>query len=186
MSEDTLNDLPQESELDALKARADVLGIKYHPSIGVDALKTKISEHMAGLPSEGSAAIVSEPVAETEAQIRNRVKLTATRQVRIRVTCMNPAKKDWEGEIFTVGNNAVGTLKKYVPFDTEWYVPQIMLNMIQERECQVFHTVNAANGQKVRKGKLVKEFAVEVLPDLTPAELKALAQRQAMAAGTGE
>jgi len=33
----------------------------------------------------------------------------------------------------------------------------------------------------VRQGKLIKEFAIEVLDALTPGELHELAQRQAMA-----
>lgn len=107
----------------------------------------------------------------------------ATKLVRIRVTCMNPAKKEWEGEIFTVGNSVIGTHKRFVPFNADegWHVPQIMLDMIKNRECQVFITEKSKHGVSVRRGKLIKEFAVEVLPPLTEEELKDLAQRQAMA-----
>jgi hypothetical protein len=37
-----------------------------------------------------------------------------------------------------------------------------------------------SRGNKVRKGKLIKEFAIEELPPLTKEELAELAQRQAM------
>lgn len=45
MSEDT--DLQSQSELEALKARADLLGVTYHPSIGAEKLREKINAAMA-------------------------------------------------------------------------------------------------------------------------------------------
>lgn len=183
MSDNPNDNLPLESEIDALKARADVLGVKYHPSIGVDKLKEKIEEAMADSDNDTPSTEAAAPaVSETDEQ---RLRREATRLVQVRVTCMNPNKKEWEGEIFCVGNSIVGTLKKFVPFGVEWHVPAMMLEMIQNRKCQVFQTVTNKNtGKKERKGKLIKEFAVEVLPDMTEQELKDLAQRQAMANGT--
>ena len=35
-------------ELELLKQRADTLGIKYSPNIGIDALKQKIEDKLAG------------------------------------------------------------------------------------------------------------------------------------------
>ena len=98
---------------------------------------------------------------------------------------MNPAKKEWEGEIITVANNAVGTVKRYVPFNTEdgWHVEHILLEQLRERQCQIFVTEKDSRGNKVRKGKLIREFAIEVLDPLTEEELAELAQRQAMAKG---
>jgi hypothetical protein len=165
------------------------MGIRFHPSSGVDSLKAKINEQMGledtdPLAGEFYGSEPPEAPVETAAAMRKRIKAEATRLVRIRITCMNPAKKEWDGEIFTTGNSVTGSMKKYVQFDTEYHVPHMMLTMIQSRMCQVFHTVtDKRTRQKVRKGKLVKEFAVEVLPDLTAEELKDLALQQAMAAG---
>ena len=45
MTDETSNfEEPLESELEALKSRADLLGLKYHPSIGVDKLKEKLAD----------------------------------------------------------------------------------------------------------------------------------------------
>lgn len=167
-------------ELSALKARADLLGISYHPSIGLEKLRDKVNAALAsGEQSEGSV--------KDEAAERIELQNKAAELVRIRVTCMNPAKKEWEGEIFTTGNSVVGTFKKYVPFNADegWHVPRIILEMIQQRQCQIFTTVKSKNGVAVRQGKLIKEFAVEILPPLTEEELKDLAQRQAMAGSIG-
>ncbi len=168
-------DLPVVDELVALKERADLLGVKYHPSISLEKLREKVNATLA--PTEDEAEAAPKKPNRLAAQKR------ASELVRIRLTCMNPAKKEWEGEIFTVGNSAVGTFKKFIPFNADegWHVPRIILEQLQERQCQVFVTSRDKRGNTTRQGKLIKEFAVEILPALTEEELKDLAQRQAMA-----
>ena len=181
MSSDTDEILTQD-ELTTLKARADLLGISYHPSIGLEKLREKINAATSDEVSQTNASQAS-PQEENVNQKRARLKKEALELVRIRVTCMNPAKAEWEGEIFTVGNSAIGSVTKYVPFnaDAGWHVPRIIYQQLAERQCQIFTTVTDSRGNKSRKGKLIREFAIEVMPNLTPAELHELAQRQAMA-----
>ena len=192
MSEDTNDNVPVQDELTTLKARADLMGVTYHPSIGVDKLREKVTAALAGKPAEPAAAptvvVAAAPTqgaeAETPGQRKQRLKREANELIRIRLTCMNPAKKDWPGEIITVGNSLVGSLKKFIPFtgaEDGWHVPRIMLKALQDRQCQVFSTSRSKNGVTVRQGKMIREFAIEVLPNLTPEELHDLAQRQAMA-----
>lgn len=123
----------------------------------------------------------------SKAQRRNIALKDANRLVRVRITCMNPNKRDWAGEIFTISNSLVGTFKKYVPFNASegYHVPNIIYQAILERKCQVFVTGTDSRGQRVKRAASIQEFGVEVLPSLTPEELKSLAQRQAMANGTG-
>ena len=183
MSEvDNEGEVPVQDELTALKARADMMGIKYHPAISLAKLREKVVTELT------DAAPVQEeepntPVVETDNQRRIRHRREAGELVRIRVSCMNPAKSEWEGEIFCAGNSQVGSFTKYVPFNNEdgWHVPRVILNMMQERQCQIFITVRDGRGNSTRKGKLIKEFAIEVLPALSAEELHDLAQRQAMA-----
>ncbi len=184
-TQDTEVQVTAQDELAALKSRADMMGISYHPSIGLEKLREKVNAAIEGKADETKqdAAVVVSSSGETEGQRNARLKKEASKLVRIRVSCMNPAKKEWEGEIFSIGNAVVGSFTKYVPFNTEdgWHVPHMMYQMIKDRECQVFYTVTDSRGNKTRKGKLIKEFNVEVLPPLTPEELHDLAQRQAMA-----
>lgn len=167
------------SELDSLKARADMLGVSYHPSIGVDKLRDKVNAAMA---TPSAQDVTPEPAVESENAARRRHMNEAAELVRIRVSCMNPNKKEWEGEIFTVGNSVVGTFKKYVPFNAEdgWHVPRIIYNQLTERQCQIFVAHKDSRGNTTRRSKTIKEFAVEVLPPLTQTELTDLANRQAM------
>lgn len=177
------------TELENLKSRAEKLGVKFHPSISAEKLREKIKaaqtegEGSVGEQSEGKSAAGTKE--ESPAAKKLRLKREALKLVRVRITCMNPAKKEWEGEIITVANNAVGTVKRYVPFNIEdgWHVEHILLEQLRERQCQIFVSEKDSRGNKVRKGKLIREFAIEVLDPLTEEELAELAQRQAMAKG---
>ena len=198
MSDEQLNQNNQEldeaaqlaaAELENLKVRADKLGVKFHPSISADKLREKIKAAQAEGEGETAekpeAKQATDTVEESPAAKKLRLKREGLKLVRVRITCMNPAKKEWEGEIFTVSNNAVGTVKRYVPYNVEdgWHVEQILLNQLRERQCQIFVTDKDSRGNKIRKGKLIREFAIEVLEPLTEEELRDLAQRQAMAKG---
>lgn len=171
-------------ELTALKARADLMGVSYHPSIGLEKLREKVNAAVnAAEPIEPEVVETKEAPVETEGAKRVRLRNEAAKLVRIRLTCMNPNKKEWDGEIITAGNAGVGTFKKFIPFngaDDGWHVPYIIYQQLLHRECQVFVTKTDERGNKVRVGKLIKEFAIEVLPQLTEEELAELARRQAM------
>jgi hypothetical protein len=175
-------------ELTSLKQRADLMGISYHPTIGLETLRKKVNAKIEGDVSEDPEPEVVTPapatkvVEESPAAKRLRLRNEAAALIRIRLTCMNPNKKEWEGEIITAGNSAVGTFKKYIPFNAEegWHVPTIIYKQLVQRECQIFVTRRDERGNKVREGKMIKEFAIEVLPPLTKEELDDLAQRQAM------
>jgi hypothetical protein len=170
-------------ELITLKARADRLGISYHPSIGLEKLREKVKAAVDGVVVAKEEAVEEVPE-ETLGQRRYRKRKEATELIRIRVTCMNPAKKEWEGELFTAGNSLVGSFTKFVPFndaDDGWHVPRIIYNQLVQRKCQIFVTAKDGRGNKTRQGKLIKEFAIEVMPRLTTEEITELARRQAMA-----
>ena len=176
----------QEDELTVLKRQADVMGVRYHPSIGADTLKAKLEEARTKTAEENTAkqAAVTAKHSE-EAKKLKRIR-EARELVRVRITCMNPLKKEYEGEIFSVGNSEIPTITKFVQFEREYHVPRIMLNMIKNRKYQTFIEERTPNGGKVKRGKLIREYAVEELPPLTAAELQELKQRQLMAQGSNQ
>lgn len=200
MTEETITDNGAEdlalkaAALEDLKERATKLGIKFHPTIGEDKLREKVAEAMTRLDGENTpASEESDEVAatsayvapkETKAQQAYRLKSEASELIRVRVTNMNPNKREWEGEIFTAANSVVGTFRKFIPFNVPWHVPRIILEQLRQRQFQHFTTEVDQRGNKVRRGRLIAEFAIEELSPLSEKELKELAQRQAMAAGT--
>ena len=177
--------LEMPDELTALKARADLLGISYHPSIGLEKLRDKVNAAVSGDVPETKKEDPVQQEEETKHARLVRRRKEANELIRIRVTCMNPNKREWDGEIFTTGNSTLGTLKKYVPFNADegWHVPRAIYNQIIERQCQIFVTKKDSRGNTTKEGKLIKEFAVEIMDPLTPEELKDLAQRQALGGG---
>lgn len=181
-------------ELALLKGRAKQMGLKFHPKIGLETLKLKITNRLEGAQDQVdqaeeakasplTATETTTKAEETTSQKNARLRKEAGKLIRVRISCMNPNKSEYEGEIFTVSNAVVGTFKKFVAYNNEegWHVPQIIFNHLKERECQIFYTVKGPRGNKIRKGKMSKEFAIEIMDPLTPAEIDALKIKQAMA-----
>ena len=181
-------------ELTTLKKRATSLGIKFHPNTGVDKLRTRVNNFLndgtAG--DEPAKPFTKQPGktfsmmthAEYSAEQAKATKRNTSRQVRIRLSCNNPNKKNDETVFISVGSAKLGTHKEYIPLDWEagWHISNIVYEALKEKKYSKFYTVKGMHGKDVRKSKLVPEFVIAVLPPLTKAELKDLAQQQAIAA----
>jgi hypothetical protein len=180
MSNTETNEVTGQDEEANLKKRADLMGITYHPSIGLVKLREKVNTALAAAATKEAAEIEEvKPESDNARRIRSRKEAHALR--RVQITCMNPAKKEWSGELFTVGNSVVGTVTHFVPFNAEdgWHLPSIIVQAMEDRMCQVFAVTTDSRGNKGRSGKLIKEFAIQDLPALTELEISKLAARQA-------
>jgi len=194
--------LTEQDELKALKARADLMKISYHPNIGVDKLRAKLQEQLDKSPEQLALEKDTIPSAnqnfdspdknqhakrETPAERKIRERKKASRLIRIRLSCMNPAKKAWNGEVFTVSNSVAGTHKKFVPFHAPngWHVPEIMVGMIKDRKFVEHYIAGKdAKGRDIKRHRLVPEFVVAELPPLTPEEIQELKVQQALSRST--
>lgn len=201
------DDLVMPSELDMLKQRATMMGIVFSNNIGLETLKKKIEDKMNDTPetAEKAAPLVdpalvsfglqptagdlanTPPVADEAPvkvlSLRQHLLNEATKLVRIRISCMDPKKQDLPGEFFTVSNQYIGTVRKYVPFgeatDGGYHVPACILEMLKSREFLHIQTVTHPVTKAITtKTRYVKEFAIELLPPLTALELKNLAADQ--------
>jgi hypothetical protein len=106
--------------------------------------------------------------------------------IRVRITNMDPKKKDLHGEVISVGNKYIGTVKKFIPFgettDDGYHIPKILLDELQDRKFQDIRTVkDKRTGTPSVSSRWVREFAIEILPPLTAEELRDLAIAQAAA-----
>ena len=211
---ETPEDLNQPTELDMLKQRATQMGIVFSNNIGLDKLRERVNAKMEGLPDPEEAPVAPPaPVAPvvvtpvTEAPIIN--PLTGleegvdpdagmtTRQilmrdqmklVRVRIANLDPSKKDLSGEILTVANEYIGTVRKFIPFgeatDEGYHVPQCLLSMMQERKFQTIRTIKDRRSGTVRvETGEAREFAIEILEPLSEAEMRQLATAQQAAGG---
>lgn len=192
------------NELDVLKQRADQMGISYKSNIGVEALKAKINAKLDDKPDPGegdenapttedttppAAAAAARPKskAEQEQEIRDQQHKQMLALVRVRISCLNPAKAQIKGEIITVANKYIGTVRKFIPFgeqtDNGYHVPRILLDELKNRKFNQVSVKKGQNGQQLPVQRLVPEFAIEELPPLSPAELAKLAAAQAAVEG---
>jgi len=185
--EPTTND-----ELASLKLRAKLMNIPFSNNISVETLREKVRAAMDGAkpaadnePSENPLDLGSKGKAQN---LRQRLIDEQTRLIRIRVTCMNPNKKDLKGEFFTVANDYIGTIRKFVPFgeatEEGYHVPYCIYRFLESRRfVNITTSKDRRTGLPVVKSQDAKEFAIEVLKPLTPEEIKTLATAQ-IAAGT--
>ena len=124
---------------------------------------------------------------ESEGQRKNRLRREATALVRVRVSSMNPQKKNVKGELLCVSNRNIGTIQRYIPFNRDWHIEKVLYDALLAKEFMVFDREKTGRaGIEVVTPRCIPEFNIQVLPPLTKGELKDLAQRQAMANGTGE
>lgn len=171
-----------------VRDQADALGIKYHHNANDETIQALIDSHQEAAPKILSEEECKPMTADEYHRKYGAVdRKKAGKLIRCRIQCMNPAKKDWPGEIFSVGSAKLGTFKKFVPFNSPepYHIPKIIFDMLVEKKCTVFYTETDQRGNKTRKGRLVNEFAIEVLPPLTKEELSDLARTQALKAGQG-
>ena len=176
----TENEMIELAAFEALKAQANALGISFHPNIGKATLKEKVDKFRLEQEKDQVEIVTAkprEPAVTKEALAR----AEALKLVRVEITCMDPSKSEYEGEIFSAGNSVVPTQKRYVPFAVPWHVPQIIFNMIEAKEYLGFISKKVPGGASSKEKRLTKTYAVRVLDPLTPQELKDLGQRQAMA-----
>lgn len=175
-------------ELTLLKERADQLGIKYKDNIGIESLRNKVNAFLANDGSdEGEAPVKEKTLAQIAAEERHKQAKEQLELVRVRIACLNPAKAKLQGEIFTIGNKFVGTVRKFVAYgeatDNGYHVPKIIFDELKTRKFQQITTKKGPNGQLLPIVRMVSEFSIEVLEPLTREELERLAAAQAAAGG---
>jgi hypothetical protein len=185
--EDQASDLKVD-EMTILKQRARLMGVEFSNNIGLETLRERIRAKMEAIdqienpqvPSVGETSVASRAATIREVLQRDEMKL-----IRLRITNLDPNKKDLHGEIFTLANEYLGTVAKYIPYgevtDNGYHVPYCIYRQLDQRKFLNIRTRKQANGQtKVEQG-WVKEFSLDILPPLTQIELAKLANAQAAA-----
>lgn len=210
-ADDEEDDLEMPSEIDMLKDRAKLMGIQFSNNIGVEALKAKIEEKRAATeaaaqPKQEPAPAATQTAAQTgfgagainaltgnetrparPKSLRQHLRDEKMKLIRLRITNLDPKKKDLPGEIITVANEFIGTVRKFVPFgevtDNGFHVPQCIYDLLKERTFVSIKTRKDQKGQTIVEHQNAREFALEILPQLTPEELAQLSAAQAAAGG---
>ena len=165
----------QQDEIQEIKSRLDQMGIKYHHNAKVDTLRALLNKAIKG------DEVVEESGELSVAQVRAKLMADANRLIRCRITCMNPNKRDWTGEIFTAGNSFTGSIKKFVPYNCEhaesYHIPKILLDVMRERKYLQTRQIKSKSGA-IQESYFVPEFQIVELDPLTEEELAQLASDQ--------
>ena len=198
------------TEMDMLKNRARLMGIQFSNNIGLDALKAKIQAKLDGetitavteTKPEEATVVDTAPVQATKttqddpkpavkpakvSSLRDTLYAREMKLIRLRITNMDPKKKELPGEIFTVANRILGTVRKFIPYgeatDNGYHVPYVIYKQLRDREFLDIKVTKDSRGREQVKTRSVREFALEILDPLTPKELASLAAAQAAAGG---
>lgn len=195
-------------DIEHLRSIANNFNISFHPAIKEDKLYQKIKEYCEANNMnidevmDTSTDTKSEDVKENEndyshfsfnevdkkhnkEEADSRTK-EAMRLVRCIISCNNKNKTNYKGEIFSVRNAVLPEVKKYVPFNVATHVPQILLNVIKEKDYQLFREETLPNGNKTKRPYLIKEYNIQILPPISTKELEAIKQKQLAEGFTGE
>lgn len=207
-NDDTAPDLQMPDEKTVLMQRAKLMGLSVSNNIGLETLRKKLEEHQAAQEAASAPAPTSEteapkataavnPLVQGEAApVKAPAKPLTLRQilvaeqmklVRVRIQNLDDKKKDLPGEVFTVANEYIGTVKKYIPYDETsdegYHVPYCIYQMLKDRMFLSIRTSKGKNGTPKVDTRWAREFSLEILPPLTEEEIERLAQAQ-IAAGS--
>lgn len=170
-------DAKMEGQADTTDADGNAVAAPVAPSAPVAVAQ---ANPLAGLTAEEVANELA-PVSKAPMTLAQHLQKEALKLIRIRISTMDPKKQDLQGEVFTVANEYIGTVKKHVPFGEQtengFHVPHCIYEFLKSREFLHIQT-RTVNGQIETKTRWVKEFAIEVLPPLTREEIAALAADQ--------
>lgn len=186
-------------ELTLLKERAKVMGIPFSNNISLETLRKRVADKMEGKDEapevnaltgdpEIAQAMAAKPLNQKANAVALRKLMYAKqmRQVRVRITNMDPKKKDLPGEIWTVANEYLGTVRKFVPYgeqtDDGFHIPYCLYRLLDSKRFLHIRDVKDRTTGVVRQDKVwAKEFSLDVLPALSQGELDRLAAAQAAA-----
>ena len=186
-------------ELTILKERAKVMGIPFSNNISLETLRKRVADKMEGKDEapevnaltgdpEIAQALATKPLdpKANAVALRKLMHAKQMRQVRVRVTNMDPKKKYLPGEIWTVANEYLGTVRKFVPYgeqtDDGFHIPYCLYRLLDSKRFLHIRDVKDRTTGIVRQDKVwAKEFSLDVLPTLTQGELDRLAAAQAAA-----
>lgn len=180
-----LADLPEESVSQV--ATEDQEELLIQQAIAEANKPEKSQDYVKEMTPEEREAAAAKLVESPEQRI-NRKRREAKQLVRIKLTCMNPAKSSWDGEFITTGNAFVPTIKRFVPFNNPngWHVERMILNQLKERKCQIWVNSRDDRGNPIKVSEIIDEFNIVELDPLTPEELRNLQTEQAMANRIGD
>lgn len=179
VEQDFSEEISEENTRAYYKQQADVLGLNYPHNIKTEKLKEIVGRKLQAMrqQAKSTSAIAAEQFQDMRAL------------VRIQIHVLNPAKQNWTGEIFTVGNDAIPHMTRFIPFNAVngiWHVERMFVEMLKNRKYQAMTEHSGSQrdpryyGVNYHNNKLLPEFNIIEFPPLTEEELSELGANQAI------
>lgn len=191
-TQDTAVEQAEREERAILMQRARLMGLTISNNIGLDTLRERIRKAQEGVKDntpEVPVPPLREPGTKKTKSVREAIRREAMKLIRIHIVNLDPKKKDLQGEIITVGNDMIGTVRKFVPYgeitEKGYHVPNIIYKMLKKRKFLNIRTRRGPKGEQIVEQNWAQEFSITVLPPLTKEELHDLAVAQAAAGSVG-
>lgn len=147
-------DLIQE-EMDSIKERLDLMGVKYHHNAKLETLKTLLDKELKG--NEATAEPKSKDAENTA---------KALELLNCAINCNNPGKRQLKGEFVTVGNSVLGHHTYFVPYNCpeaeEYVLPRMVIDALKERR-YLSKTEEMVKDIHERSFYMAPEFTVSIL-----------------------
>ncbi len=204
MSEENQNQTPPandpvvqsdpQTEKQLLMAQAKVMGLTVSNNITIEKLRERIAEHTA--KSATTTTVAADVAGEVEELgehaipstksihvLRKEMRLEAMALVRVRIGNMDPKKAGLQGEIHTLHNDLIGTIKHFVPYgdatENGWMLPKILVDHLKSKQFQHIRSYTDPKTKQVKVETAMRnEFVIETLPQLTASELADLRAAQ--------
>ena len=167
-----------EFDLEAVRAKATELGVKWHPAQKAETIQYNIDQFLEA----NAPTIIQPPVKdETPEERLKRQQQEALALVPVTVTSMDPADAQLTAVVISVGNRRLGQVSKAIPFGYKWYMPRILLDAMEEtmfcRSTMV--PIPGIPGAERLNTQWLKKYAIQYHNPPTPKELADLAKAQA-------
>lgn len=119
-----------------------------------------------------TTTVVEQPAQpKTKAEIRKDL----LRLIRCKIVNNNPNKQVLDGEVITVINQYTNRLSRFIPFNKESTHIEYALYLYLKDKKYCTPKLDSAGHISLRE---LPEYTIEILPNLTKAELEALAKAQ--------
>lgn len=152
-------------------------------------LKTYASDMGISVHSKKREAILSELMAHYQnnelapVQVEDEVELTSyqrlSRLIRCRVINQNPNETKLPTKLFTVGNMIDDFIpSRVVTFGAITHLPASLIDHLKNVTYRYSITKRNAKGHKYTENKELPHYDIQILPPLTPKQLKELAREQ--------
>ena len=176
-----------EMTLEELKAKADVLGVKYSGNISSDTLRTRIEDREkeldqaeeafeeAKLKTEGTDS--TEEVVLTEEDRLKAIAKEQNRLVRVIIAPMTKDKGELTAELFTVSNDLIHD-SRVMPFHVEWHCTEALARYIESLESTIYRSVEKNTEGAQQKPVSIRAYTVTRLPPISQDEYDEIRQRQ--------